>query len=83
MCIRDSPYFVLPLIMGVVMFFQQKANPAPADPVQEKVFMFMPIIFTLLFAWFPSGLVLYWVTNSLLQFAQQWNVNRKMAAEKN
>ena len=79
---RD-PYFVLPLIMGVVMFFQQKANPAPADPVQEKVFMFMPIIFTLLFAWFPSGLVLYWVTNSLLQFAQQWNVNRKMAAEKN
>ena len=79
---RD-PYFVLPLLMGVVMFFQQKANPAPADPVQEKVFMFMPVMFTLLFAWFPSGLVLYWVTNSLLQFAQQWNVNRKMAAEKN
>jgi YidC/Oxa1 family membrane protein insertase len=79
---RD-PYFVLPLIMGVVMFFQQKANPAPADPVQEKVFMFMPVMFTLMFAWFPSGLVLYWVTNSTLQFAQQWNVNRKMAAEKN
>jgi len=79
---RD-PYFVLPLIMGVVMFFQQKANPAPADPIQEKVFMFMPVMFTLMFAWFPSGLVLYWVTNSLLQFAQQWNVNRKMAAEKN
>jgi len=78
---RD-PYFVLPLIMGVVMFFQQKANPAPADPVQEKIFMFMPVMFTLMFAWFPSGLVLYWVTNSLLQFAQQWNVNRKMAAEK-
>ena len=79
---RD-PYFVLPLIMGVVMFFQQKANPAPVDPVQEKVFMFMPVMFTLMFAWFPSGLVLYWVTNSVLQFAQQWNVNRKMAAEKN
>ena len=79
---RD-PYFVLPLIMGVVMFFQQKANPAPADPVQEKVFMFMPVMFTAMFAWFPSGLVLYWVTNSTLQFAQQWNVNRKMAAEKN
>ena len=79
---RD-PYFVLPLIMGVVMFFQQKANPAPADPVQEKVFMFMPVMFTAMFAWFPSGLVLYWVTNSVLQFAQQWNVNRKMAAEKN
>ena len=79
---RD-PYFVLPLIMGVVMFFQQKANPAPADPIQEKVFMFMPVMFTLMFAWFPSGLVLYWVTNSVLQFAQQWNVNRKMAAEKN
>ena len=79
---RD-PYFVLPLIMGVVMFFQQKANPAPVDPVQEKVFMFMPVMFTFMFAWFPSGLVLYWVTNSVLQFAQQWNVNRKMAAEKN
>ena len=79
---RD-PYFVLPLIMGVVMFFQQKANPAPVDPVQEKVFMFMPVMFTAMFAWFPSGLVLYWVTNSVLQFAQQWNVNRKMAAEKN
>ena len=79
---RD-PYFVLPLLMGIVMFFQQKANPAPADPVQEKVFMFMPVMFTLMFAWFPSGLVLYWVTNSALQFAQQWNVNRKMAAEKN
>ena len=57
-------------------------KPSASRPVQEKVFMFMPIIFTLLFAWFPSGLVLYWVTNSLLQFAQQWNVNRKMAAEK-
>ena len=78
---RD-PYYILPLLMGAVMFFQQKANPAPADPIQEKVFMFMPVMFTLLFAWFPSGLVLYWVTNSLLAFAQQWNVNRKLGVNK-
>ena len=77
---RD-PYFILPLIMGAAMFGQQKLNPAPADPVQAKVMQIMPIMFTVFFAFFPSGLVLYWVTNTLLSIAQQWNVNRVVEAE--
>ncbi len=75
---RD-PYFILPLLMGVAMFVQQKLNPAPPDPVQAKVMMFLPIMFTGFFAFFPSGLVLYWLTNSVLSVVQQWNINRKMA----
>ena len=72
---RD-PYFVLPVIMGLGMFFQQKLNPAPPDPMQAKVMTAMPIMFTAMFAFFPSGLVLYWLTNSLLSIAQQWKINR-------
>lgn len=70
-----DPYFILPLIMGAAMFTQQKLNPAPADPVQAKVMQIMPIMFTAFFAFFPSGLVLYWVTNTLLSIAQQWKIN--------
>jgi YidC/Oxa1 family membrane protein insertase len=77
---RD-PYFILPLIMGVAMFGQQKLNPAPTDPVQAKVMQVMPIMFTVFFAFFPSGLVLYWVTNTLLSIAQQWKVNKVVEAE--
>jgi len=77
---RD-PYFILPLIMGAAMFMQQKLNPAPADPVQAKVMQIMPIMFTVFFAFFPSGLVLYWVTNTLLSIAQQWNINKVVAQE--
>ncbi len=77
---RD-PYFILPLIMGAAMFGQQKLNPAPADPVQAKVMQIMPIMFTVFFAFFPSGLVLYWVTNTLLSIAQQWKINRVVEAE--
>lgn len=77
---RD-PYFILPLIMGVAMFFQQKLNPAPADPVQAKVMQIMPIIFTGFFAFFPSGLVLYWVTNTVLSIAQQWRINKVVHEE--
>ena len=77
---RD-PYFILPLIMGVAMFGQQKLNPAPADPVQAKVMQIMPIMFTVFFAFFPSGLVLYWVTNTLLSIAQQWKINTVVEAE--
>jgi YidC/Oxa1 family membrane protein insertase len=77
---RD-PYFILPLIMGVAMFFQQKLNPAPADPVQAKVMQIMPVVFTGFFAFFPSGLVLYWVTNTLLSIAQQWRINKLVHAE--
>jgi len=71
---RD-PYFILPLIMGAAMLLQTRLNPAPADPVQAKVMQVMPIIFTGFFAFFPSGLVLYWVTNTILSIAQQWRIN--------
>ena len=77
---RD-PYFILPLIMGAAMFMQQKLNPAPADPVQAKVMQVMPVMFTGFFAFFPSGLVLYWVTNTLLSIAQQWKINRVVEME--
>lgn len=73
-----DPYFILPLIMGVSMFVQQKLNPAPMDPVQAKVMMMLPIIFTVFFAFFPSGLVLYWVVNNLLSITQQWYITRKI-----
>ena len=73
-----DPYFILPLIMGVSMFVQQKLNPAPMDPVQAKVMMMLPIIFTVFFAFFPSGLVLYWVVNNLLSIAQQWYITRQI-----
>ena len=72
---RD-PFFILPIIMGAAMLFQQRLNPAPADPVQAKVMQVMPIVFTGFFAFFPAGLVLYWVTNTLLSIAQQWYINK-------
>jgi len=77
---RD-PFFILPLIMGAAMFFQQKLNPQVGDPVQIKVMQVMPIIFTAFFAFFPSGLVLYWVTNTVLSIAQQWKINKVVEAE--
>ncbi|MCZ6774494.1 MAG: membrane protein insertase YidC [Proteobacteria bacterium] len=76
-----DPFFILPLIMGAAMFFQQKLNPQVGDPVQVKVMQIMPIIFTVFFAFFPSGLVLYWVTNTLLSIAQQWKINKVVEAE--
>lgn len=76
-----DPYYVLPLIMGVSMFVQQKLNPAPMDPVQAKVMMMLPIIFTVFFAFFPSGLVLYWVVNNLLSITQQWYITKKIENE--
>ena len=79
--IKD-PYFILPLIMGVSMFVQQKLNPAPIDPMQQKIFQIMPIMFTVFFAFFPAGLVLYWVVNNLLSIAQQWMITRRIEAEK-
>jgi YidC/Oxa1 family membrane protein insertase len=77
---RD-PFYVLPILNGLAMFGQYKLNPTPPDPIQAKVFMFMPLFMTFTFAWFPSGLVLYWVTNTVLSIAQQWNINRIVAAE--
>jgi YidC/Oxa1 family membrane protein insertase len=76
---RD-PLFILPAIMAAAMFVQYKLNPAPPDPVQAKVFMIMPLVMSVMFAFFPAGLVLYWVTNTVLSIAQQWNINRRIAA---
>jgi YidC/Oxa1 family membrane protein insertase len=76
-----DPYFVLPLIMGASMWAQQKLNPAPTDPMQAKMMQYLPVVFTFLFLWFPSGLVLYWVTNNLLSIAQQWVITRQIEAE--
>jgi len=67
-----DPYYVLPVLMGLSMFLQQKLNPAPTDPAQAKMFMLMPIVFTILFASFPSGLVLYWFINNVISVLQQW-----------
>lgn len=77
---RD-PYFILPALNGLAMWFQQKLNPPPPDPMQAKIFQFMPVIFSVMFALFPAGLVLYWVTNTGLGILQQWNINRKVQAE--
>jgi YidC/Oxa1 family membrane protein insertase len=76
---RD-PLYILPAIMAVAMFVQYKLNPAPPDPVQAKVFMIMPLVMSVTFAFFPAGLVLYWVTNTVLSIAQQWNINRRIGA---
>ncbi|VAW54621.1 Inner membrane protein translocase and chaperone YidC, long form [hydrothermal vent metagenome] len=73
-----DPYFVLPVLMGVSMFIQQKLNPAPIDPIQQKVFQIMPFAFTIMFAFFPSGLVLYWVVNNILSIAQQYVITKKI-----
>ncbi|WP_081756307.1 membrane protein insertase YidC [Candidatus Contendibacter odensensis] len=79
MAIPD-PYYVLPLIMGVTMFIQQKLSPAPPDPIQAKVMMALPVVFTFMFLWFPAGLVLYWVVNNTLSIAQQWVITKRVEA---
>ena len=71
-----DPYFVLPLLMGITMFIQQKLNPPPMDPMQAKIMQALPIVFTIFFAFFPAGLVLYWVVNNTLSIAQQWYITK-------
>jgi YidC/Oxa1 family membrane protein insertase len=73
-----DPYYVLPLIMGISMIIQQKLNPAPPDPIQAKVMMALPLVFTVFFAFFPSGLVLYWVVNNVLSITQQWIITKRI-----
>lgn len=75
-----DPWFILPVIMMVSMFIQTKLNPTPPDPIQAKVMMAMPLIFGIMFFWFPSGLVLYWVVNNILSIAQQWQITRMIDA---
>lgn len=74
----QDPYYILPLLMGASMFFQTRLNPTPPDPVQAKVMTWMPVLFTFMFLWFPSGLVLYWTVNNLLSIAQQWHVTKQI-----
>jgi YidC/Oxa1 family membrane protein insertase len=73
-----DPFFVLPILMGISMYLTQMMQPEPPDPVQAKVFKFMPIIFTVFFLWFPSGLVLYWLINNILSVLQQLYVTRQL-----
>ncbi len=79
--IKD-PYFILPLLMGATMYFQQKLNPMPADPMQAKMMQYLPWVFTLMFAFFPAGLVLYWATNNVLSIAQQWVITRQVEQQR-
>ena len=73
-----DPYFVLPLLMGITMFLQQKMNPPPPDPMQAKIMQWMPVVFTFFFVFFPAGLVVYWVSNNVLSISQQWYITRKI-----
>ncbi|MEM7468131.1 MAG: membrane protein insertase YidC [Pseudomonadota bacterium] len=77
-----DPYFVLPLLMGISMWVQQKLNPAPMDPVQQKVMQILPFVFTVFFAFFPAGLVLYWVVNNILSIIQQWRITKVIEQSK-
>jgi len=77
-----DPFFVLPIIMGITMFVQQRLNPEPPDPMQAKVMMFLPILFTGLFLYFPAGLVLYWIVNNVLSIIQQWAINYQFEHKK-
>jgi YidC/Oxa1 family membrane protein insertase len=76
-----DPYYVLPLLMAASMFLQTKLNPKPTDPMQARLMMMMPIVFSIFFFFFPSGLVLYWLVNNILSITQQWYVNKKIHAE--
>ena len=75
-----DPYFVLPLLMGATMYFQANAESPTPDPMQARVMKLMPVMFTVLFLFFPSGLVLYWLTNNVLSIAQQWWITRQIEA---
>ncbi len=73
-----DPFYVLPLLMGLTMYIQQQLNPKPPDPMQAKIMAALPFVFTLFFAFFPSGLVLYWVVNAILSILQQWYITRRI-----
>jgi YidC/Oxa1 family membrane protein insertase len=78
-----DPYFILPVLMGITMYIHQKLTPTNfQDPMQEKVFKFLPVIFTIMMATFPAGLVLYWTTNNILSILQQWIINKVMEGKK-
>ncbi|NHZ65302.1 membrane protein insertase YidC [Massilia genomosp. 1] len=72
-----DPFYILPVLYAISMFITTKLNPAPADPMQAKMMLFMPLAFSVMFIFFPSGLVLYWVVNNILSIAQQWVITKK------
>jgi len=74
----NDPYYILPLLMTMTTMLQTALNPAPPDPLQAKMMWFMPLIFSVMFFFFPAGLVLYWLTNNILSIAQQWIINTRM-----
>jgi YidC/Oxa1 family membrane protein insertase len=76
-----DPWFILPLLMTLSSLFQVWLNPAPADPMQQKMMWMMPLIFGVMFFFFPAGLVLYWLTNNILSIAQQWWINRQLGVK--
>jgi YidC/Oxa1 family membrane protein insertase len=73
-----DPYYILPLIMAITTIFQTALNPLPPDPLQAKLMWLMPVIFSVMFFFFPAGLVLYWITNNILTIAQQAYINHTM-----
>jgi YidC/Oxa1 family membrane protein insertase len=73
-----DPFYILPLLMTVTTLLQTALNPAPPDPMQAKMMWFMPLIFSVMFFFFPAGLVLYWITNNILSILQQWIINTRM-----
>lgn len=75
---QSDPYFVLPIIMAASMFLQQKLNPTPPDPIQARMMMIMPLVFSVMFLFFPSGLVLYWVVNNIASIAQQYVITKRV-----
>jgi YidC/Oxa1 family membrane protein insertase len=77
---QHDPWIILPVLYAISMFITTKLNPAPADPMQAKMMMWMPLVFSLMFFFFPSGLVLYWVVNNILSIGQQWVITKKFAA---
>ena len=77
--VRD-PYFVLPILMGISMVIQQRLNPPPPDPIQARIMQALPFVFTFFFAFFPAGLVLYWVVNNVLSIIQQWMITKRIEA---
>ena len=79
---KHFPVGILPIVMAISMYVQTKLNPTPPDPIQAKVMMYMPIIFSVMFFFFPAGLVLYWVVNNLLSIAQQWQINQMFGKKK-
>jgi len=78
---KPDPFFVLPVLYAISMYITTKLNPQPADPVQAKMMLFMPLAFSVMFFFFPSGLVLYWVVNNVLSIAQQWVITKKFTTE--